>query len=184
MQSPDSPKTFLEKYLALCASPLRSEAAVMDDLRQLIALPMVKNVVFERSFDGVPADTLAILLDELVLTDPDTGLHHFIGNFLVFLTRRRDGRSWHSSFRLVNLDTHTAGQGRYMHPHMTAEVSADEKKEPYARICISQGDKPIYEAIRLGYMCVAVVRILDVLNTLGPNHPFQHISKWPVKEDN
>lgn len=172
----DPAKLFLTKYTEFCWSPLRSEEAIRGDLARLMKLPMVKSLAF--ADDKKIRGTLMVGLEPLIIKDPDTGRYHFIGNFIVYITRYRKYPEWAAGFRLVNLNPqYSGGKPTYFHPHML--INDDPEIGNVADICISRGRFSIFQYIRKGQLDLAVELIANLLESLGPNTAYHHINKWP-----
>lgn len=168
---------FIEKYLAFCSSPLRSRDDILADLSRLSALPMVKLMAFAN--ESQVKSTLMIGLKPLVIVDPKTNREHFIGNFIVYITRYREYPVWTANFRLVNLNPAVCEDGcQYYHPHMSTKP--DSELDTVAHICISEGRFPIYQYIRRGQLDAAMELIINLLHSLGPNAAFMPINEWPI----
>lgn len=172
----DSGQQFLTTYLEFCRSPLRGDEDVMADLDRLRRLPMVKVLAF--ADDTKVRGTLMIGLKTLIIKDPDTGQYHYIGDFIVYITRYRIYPEWVVDFRLVNLNpVYRNGKPTYFHPHMT--IGQDPEIGNVAKICISRGRSPIFNYIRKGQLDLAMELIANLLQSLGPDHPFYPINEWP-----
>jgi hypothetical protein len=166
---------FIEKYVSFCASPLRGEEEIRDDLAKLIAQPMVKMLAFVDK--NIMRSTLMIGLNPLYLRNPETNLLHFIGNFIVYVSRYRDYPVWVANFELVNLNPVSRGDSVYYHPHMLED---DRDYHKVAYICISRGRYPIFQYIRKGELHFAMELITNLLYSLGPDAPFYDIRHWPL----
>jgi hypothetical protein len=174
------PKTadavFVEKYVSFCASPLRDKGEIREDLAKLIAQPMVKILAFVD--ETIMPSTLMVGLKTLFLRNPDTGLVHYIGNFIVYITRYRDYPEWVANFELVNLNPTYRDQTPFYHPHMREKEHSPLGK--VAQICISRGRYPIFQYIRKGELHFAMELIINLLQSLGPDVAFYNIKHWPL----
>lgn len=173
----DAANLFLQQYIDFCQSPLRDKEDIEADLARLAALPMVKLLAF--ADDTKIPNTLMIGLRPLIIQDPKTQKDHFIGNFIVYITRYREYPVWQSDFELVNLNPqYVNGYPEHFHPHMTIRDHAHLGNVAY--ICIQEGQYNIFQYIRRGQLDLAMILIINLLHSLGPNAPFKPINEWPL----
>lgn len=168
---------FLQQYIHFCRSPLRTAKDIKADLGRLSTLPMVAQMAFAHK--AKIRSTLLVALRPLALTDPNTGRRHFIGNFVVYITRHHNNPDWMANFELVNLNpVYRDSETICFHPHMLVE--AHPEIGDVAQICIANGRYPIFQYIRKGQLDVATELIINLLRSLGPYNPFYDISHWPL----
>ena len=200
-QSNPISEAFFENYALLCASPLREQPEIAEELITLLNHPFVVNVAFYDNGYRVP-NTLIVGTKDIILRSKEDGRRHRIGAFQIFLTRTRIGRIWEVDFRLRNVNGAQTSmyegalnpdgesppvdmefkKNYYMHPHMVA-TRIEDYPFPVAEICISAGQYQIFQHIRKGEMHRAVELIVDLLHSLGPDAAYLDLECWPVYKE-
>ena len=167
----------LQQYLEFCASPLRTEQSIKDEYQQLLRNPDVTHVAFHKPH------ILMVGTKTIVITSND--IEYEVGEFILFLIRKRVGRVWETRLRFANM-LHPPHEfnGKHvletiiMHPHIMG-VEDSDIDFPTGELCIASGQLPIYQSLRKGYINTAVAHLMVVLRTYGTGAPLRTIEHWP-----
>ena len=169
----------LQQYLEFCASPLRTEQSIKDEYQQLLRNPDVTHVAFHKPHILMVGTKMIVIHDD----DKD----YEIGEFIIFLTRKRIERVWETSFNFTNY-THPINRPNKkgepedvaMHPHIvwwSSEIESEIEAKA-GDLCIANGQMPIYQALRKGYINTAVAHLIVVLQTYC-ERPYLSVDHWP-----
>lgn len=177
---------FLERYCEFCRSPLpgRESEVLIQELVQIVTNPFFTEQV------GFTPDGKSILFGTqmLILKNPDTGIKHRIGEFVLKLTRFELNGMWEAGFSFENTtpldytDCNHMYTGSYHHPHIMASYHETEYgPKEVTHLCISEGHRPILRHIRLGELLSATRLMQNILHSLGPGAAYHDIYHWPVE---
>lgn len=158
-----------ERYIAFCRNPLphRQADEVGREFDTLCSLPEVTAVAFSSKH------SFMVGTSKIFLTDPATQREHLIGEFLIHLYRKRDGRVWDVMYGFENVTNVLLG---YHHPHISnREIPGIGN---LGILCIQQGQFHIYQHMRSGEMHLATKLLIDVLKTYNPGNPHLCVSNW------
>lgn len=166
----------LRQYLTFCASPLRTEQSIKDEYQQLLRNPDVTHVAFHKPHI-LMVGTKSVVIE-------NNKKDYEIGEFILFLTRKREGRVWETGFRFANVTNPICEfNGQHvletiiMHPHIMG-FKYDDIALSVGELCIANGQLPIYQALRKGYINTAVSHLMVVLHTYGTGVPFRPVEYW------
>ena len=169
MQLLTAEELMLEQYLAFCKNPLRDDITVANEYKYLMRLPGVQRVAF------YSRDILMVGTHCISLKDPETGFVHSIGEFIIYLYRKRMGRVWDTGFCFENIRGTLHG---YHHPHINVSTVLD--LGDMGILCISRGQFHIYQHLRSGEMHIATQLLIDILKTYDQDRPFHGVENWPL----
>lgn len=171
-----------ERYVRLCANPLRGEAQILEELEELKGHPRVKYV-------GFRGEHVLLVGTDLLVVKDEFRLHRKIGEFIIFLLRRESGGYWETDFRFWNVTnplTYEVDEGRdyevgWIHPHI---MPADDQllSCPNGALCISRGQFPVHQFMRKGQMHLAAPALIDILETYPTGTPYKEAHYWPLME--
>ncbi len=185
------PEEFCDRYIQLCTTPLNTTESIKEQLDLLLSNPLISDVTF---FDDVESgyDTLMVGTRAIVVWDRVFQVNRYLGKFIIYLTRKRQGRRWHVEFNLHNIDSRPSElrtdpygvdylvELKNPHPHMFHEPRIHPRFGEVASLCISIGGFQVYQALRRGNMHLATELVLQILHSLGPGHAYLNVSCWPV----
>lgn len=165
----------LLRYLYFCSNPLRGDEQVAVEYEMLKAHPRVTGVAFYRN------DVLMVGTDEIILRE--TGSKYVIGEFIIFLIRKRVGMYWEVDFRFWNITTTLTNDDSgvvYIHPHIFKAVKDNPLDCPNGALCIQKGQFDVYQYIRRGEIHHAVPRLIEILETYPTGTAYREASNWPL----
>ena len=178
----DASIKFFANYNTLCQSPLRDAEMNRADATSLLAHSMITHVGFA-SLLGNSMDTLVLSTRPVIITDKRSTTQHLIGEWLIYLIRKRTGRWWDARFHLYNPDglRNHSGELHRMHPHMTC-MTVNYLAHPVASLCITAGHFHIYQHIRKGELYAATTLLVDLLHHVQPGREFPdaELELWPT----
>ena len=163
---------FRQEYYRFCANPLRSQAAIDEDLDALLYHNAVVSVAFCKP------DILAIGTQMLIIEYK--GLSYEIGEFIFFLKRERNGKIWKTNFRFLNITEELWAESGVMHPHIIEMIDDAIGDLPTGQLCIARGQTQVHQALRQGIMSIAFSALDVALRTYGTGKPFLSIEHWPI----
>ena len=169
-----------EQYRQFCASPLNTNEAIDKDLFNLLHNEGVAEVRLYQP------DILMVGTKPIVIAHEDS--EYYIGDFIIFLVRRRTHKIWETSFCFSNPTGSILIKGKddesyfVMHPHIVEDEKHPDIKMPVGWLCISHGQIPIYQALREGRINDAVSRLLAALQSYEKRSPYQKIEYWPLQQ--
>lgn len=180
------PTEFLDKYAELCRNPLRSRDEIVNDLTKLLQHEGVAGVTF---FNNGQNDTLVIGTKPVIIFDKEYGVNRYIGEFLIYITRRRNGRAWEVSYHFSNVDNMqeskyeardgTPSRNLYVHPHMTGRYN-EELTAITGNVCIDNTSRFYpHHFIRRGELYRAFLWLDKILHSEGPNQAWLALELWP-----
>lgn len=166
--------TLVEQYVRLCRNPLphRGDDVVAQEFEELCALPHVQAVAFFNP------QTLMVGTDMISIKDPDSGLIHNVGEFLIYQYRQRNGKIYDTLFAFQNVQ---GTRGGYHHPHINVREVAGFGD--LGQLCIQRGHFHIYQHLRSGEMHLSTKLLIDVLHTYNPGGPYHDLDNWPEREE-
>jgi hypothetical protein len=167
----------LTQYIEFCASPLRDAASIEAEYAELKKNPFIKMVAFHKPH--------ILMLGTAPLIIPWDGVEYEIGEFIIFLIRKREGRVWETGFRFANIshpvefyDLEGVNRGFCMHPHIIS-FNYDDIECTTGELCISSGQQVIYQSLRKGLVNKAFVHLWLALKMYGTGSSFCTINFWP-----
>lgn len=166
------PEILVRQYLAFCSNPLRGEEQLRREFEVLAGLPKVKRVAFYNPHTLIIGTTL------VTIRHPEHGTYHDVGEFLIFLIRKRVERAWEVTFRFNNVSGDIYGNSGYHHPHITS-TKYDGLDFDTGGLCIQKGRFHVYQHIRKGEIHLAVPLLIDILHTFTVDYPYHDLSNWP-----
>ncbi len=174
----DQEAEVMKNYLALCSNPLRGDDQLLAEYEELKQNPRVKIIAFYR------ADIMMVGTDEIVVTVG--GTKYCIGEFIIFLIRKKDKGYWKVDFRFQNAThaQHTydmSGQlitNTYHHPHIM-DMKCGIIDAPSGRLCINKGQFSVYQHMRKGEMHSATSCLIEILETYPTGNPYRAATSWP-----
>lgn len=167
-------KSTIRSYLALCANPIRDEAQVLREYHELAHYPRVVTIGFYRP------DVLMVGTDPMVIQYE--GHRYNVGEFIIFLIRRKVGNYWETGFRFRNVTVAPRGDRLAMHPHIL--VALDGLLPCLnGKLCISRGQFPVYQMLRKGEMHRVVRRLIEILEMYPTGLPYEDVGHWPRVEE-
>lgn len=168
----------LAQYIEFCASPLRDIASIEAEFETLQRNPDVKFVAFHKPH--------ILMLGTSLLVIPWEGTNYEIGEFAIFLIRKREGRVWETGFRFANVtnamvlfDGEGIARDLCMHPHMYTDRYNDIDI-PVGELCISSGQHVIYQSLRRGLVNKAFTHLWATIQIYGTGRPYCEIEGWPL----
>jgi len=171
----------LEQYQRFCANPLRNDATLKEEFEALMRVEGITRVAF------MDDETMVLGTELITMVGPKTHKLYEIGEFLIFLFRKRKGRIWEVSFRFHNV-TQTPSQRwkhdgsyyrtEYAHPHILIG-DFPSIAVPTGTLCIQQGKFHVYQHLRKGEIHLAAPIFMQILNSYGPGRPYYPLGHWP-----
>lgn len=167
----------LAQYIEFCASPLRNATEIEAELEELQKNPDVKYMAFHKPH--------VLMIGTPLLVIHWKGIDYEIGEFIIFLTRKRDGRVWETGFRFANVtnsielcDMEGVVRDICIHPHICQDEYLDIGLH-VGELCISNGQNIVYQSLRKGFINKAFVHLWAALKIYGTGKPFFKIEDWP-----
>lgn len=164
--------TLLEQYLQFTASPTRNRIQRTHDYDLIRALDMFAGLTFYKPH------ILAIGTKTVYIRSKRNNAFR-IGDFIIYLVRKRIGRRWITEFYLENITDIKEGSTGYDHPHVSRHKQPDDFDHKVGTLCIQNGHHSVYQSIREARIPDAVQTLISILHTVqyGTYIP---LNRWPL----